>query len=211
MDDVDAYAKGYAEGKLDAQEELNALQGRLDKGIQMYKDLKHEYELIRHNHKSIVKPKKDIIEIIYQAYPKQRQKPTATYAIEQAILDLANRGNTAESLLERVRAYAKTLKRFGVDNKSELWKFVPAPHKWFGEGRYDWHEADWSESFRDGRYIEEEKEVEEKDVPKLEEFRKALGALFPSCEPHKWTYRKFKMWHPSDVPVIKEWILKNNP
>lgn len=84
----------------------------------------------------------DIVEQIYQAYPRPIGKAAARKAIEKAMKEVRSRGDAPDDagawLLARTTTYAAARRRVPSEKQ-----FTPYPATWFNQGRYDDDAADW--------------------------------------------------------------------
>lgn len=79
--------------------------------------------------------KAQIVEAIYDAYPKKAAKQDALRAIEKAL-----RSVSEATLLEAVTAYSQATATWAPDER----QFIPNPATWFNDGRWDDDRATWA-------------------------------------------------------------------
>jgi len=77
----------------------------------------------------------EVVEEIYQAYPRKVAKPDALKAISRAL----KRGIKAPDLLAKTQAYAGTVANWPEADKT----FIPHPASWFNRERYNDDPATW--------------------------------------------------------------------
>jgi hypothetical protein len=77
-------------------------------------------------------------EAIYQEYPRKVSKPEAIAAIKKAL-----KTNSAEKLLEKVKAYASAI---GWQER----QFIPHPATWFNKKRWEDDPAEWVQPSSNG-------------------------------------------------------------
>ncbi len=94
-------------------------------------------ETLRNNGEP-TRTRQQLIQAIYEAYPRHVAPITAFYAIDDALRRIEARGTVDSGawLLERVRLYARA--RANCPKR-----FTPHPTTWFDDGRYDEDEAEW--------------------------------------------------------------------
>jgi len=117
------------------------------------------------------------VDVIYEAYPKHIAPDKAKAAIIKAF---KSDKVTLNDLKDFVDKYADCLKRFGINNKHEKWGLVPHPATWFNQERWKLTEADWSAPFREGKYVEPDRQKCNPMMP--EGWRVILKKLYPMSD-----------------------------
>jgi len=179
--------------------ENERLKSRLSRCNNGYLQLKAKYDDII---KKQDKPKL-MSDMIYQAYPRKLNKTKAMISITKAIQALRKEGKDAQYLLEKTKAYAKTLSRYDIDSKHENWNLVPHPTTWFNQERYHCEESEWSAQFRDGKYVEEKKEKPIPDEPPG--WREALKEIYPMSDPSQYTWEIFYKQYPDELAELRNY------
>lgn len=150
--------------------------------------------------------RREIINEIYQAHPKAKDELTTKKAISDAITKIQY-DNPYQYLLERTQAYSKCLRRYKVDATHKDWRFVPSSFYFFSKEIFRESEAEWSSSFRSEPYKPERAVIKEEWKPTLEQFERALKALFPNVvEGMTWTFIENNC--PEEKKAIQKWIMK---
>jgi len=87
----------------------------------------------------------NLVEAIYQAYPRHVGKDRALPAIEKAIgrIEATGRADAADWLLGRVTAYAKS-------PAGQSGQFTPHPTTWFNRGSFNDDDSEWQRGTDEG-------------------------------------------------------------
>lgn len=144
----------------------------------------------------------DIVEEIRLAYPKKIDKDRTITSIKKAIKESKRDGMTPEAMLKTVKSYASEMKRFGINNRHEKWKLVPAPTTFFNQKRFELDPADWTANFRDGRHTDIEKPQEV--TGEKEHWRAVCSHLYPESDVSRSPHYHFAVNHPDINAEINE-------
>lgn len=185
--------------------EIKARDIRLENAVKHFKEQKAEIARLTaklDEHEKKKTNDTDIVEQIYNAYPKKIDKKRALQSIKKAIIDMKNNGGTAENLLETVKQYRREVERHGLNSKHEKWASIPHPTTWFNQNRFELEPAEWTSLFREGKHVNIEKPKEAVQEPV--HWRKVLKALHPGSDPGRWEYAHFKDSHPDVYQEVRD-------
>ena len=198
---------------------FNKLQIRFTNAKQAYLDMRaerDEYKLLleaKHTDNK-TKPKKpkakqptdtntDIVERIYEQYPKKTNRKGALTAISKAITELKrNTGGTADNMLSIVTQFRQELERYDINPRHEKWASVPHATTWFNQARYELEPAEWTAMFRDGKYTTPEKTNTTPDEP--EHWKKVIKVMYPDCLEHSLVWDTWYVSYPDLVQELRE-------